>query len=486
MESARAAGDREAAAGGGEAATDVRRGTRAAMATGDGLLALAAARAARYLDALRERRVTPTTAALEGLDRLDHDLPERPGDPAETLALLDEVGSPATVASAGPRFFGFVVGGSLPVGVAANWLAGAWDQNAGMVALSPASARLEEVAQRWLLELLGLPPTTTVGFVTGATMANLTALAAGRHEALRRVGWDVEARGLPGSPPLTVVVGDEVHPSVLKSLTLLGFGRDRLVRVPVDRQGRMRLDAFPSFEGPAIVVLQAGNVNTGAVDPMDELIPLAHERGAWVHVDGAFGLWAAAAPSRAHLVRGIDGADSWGTDAHKWLNVPYDSGLAFVRDGAALQAAMAVSAAYLPLDEVREPALLTPEMSRRARGVEVWAVLRALGRHGVAELVERDCRHARRFAEALSEAGFEILNDVVLNQVLVSFGDEEATRRAIAAIQQEGTCWAGGTTWQGHVAMRISVSSWATTDADVERSIAAMLRAAGRGGGGTA
>ena len=447
------------------------------------LLRAAAERSVRYLDGVQERDVIPSPEALAALERLDHKLPDAPGDPAETIALLDELGSPATVASAGPRFYGFVVGGSLPVGLAANWLAGAWDQNAGMVALSPVAARLEEIAQRWLLDVLGLPPTATVGFVTGATMANLSGLAAGRHEVLRRAGWDVEAQGLFGAPPVTVVVGDEVHPSVMKALGVLGFGRDRVVRVPVDTQGRMRVDAFPDVNEPAIVCLQAGNVNTGAVDPLDELVPLARERGAWVHVDGAFGLWAAAAPSRAHLVRGIDGADSWATDAHKWLNVPYDSGLAFVRDGAALQSAMAVSAAYLPLDTVREPALLTPEMSRRARGVEVWAVLRALGRQGLAELIERDCRHARRFAEGLTAAGFTILNDVVLNQVLVEFGDDEQTRQAIAAIQQDGTCWAGVTTWQGHVAMRISVSSWATTEDDVEASIEAMVRAAARAGG---
>ncbi|HMK91420.1 MAG TPA: aminotransferase class V-fold PLP-dependent enzyme [Thermoleophilia bacterium] len=442
------------------------------------LLSVAAERAVRYLDGLQERGVAPTPEALAALDRLDHELPEAGADPIETIALLDDAGSPATVASAGPRFYGFVVGGSLPVGVAAAWLAGAWDQNAGMVALSPVGARLEEVAQRWLLDVLGLPSNALVGFVTGATMANLSGLATGRHEVLRRAGWDVEAQGLFGAPPVTVVVGDEVHPSVMKGLGVLGFGRERLIRVPVDGQGRMRVDAFPVFEGPAIVCLQAGNVNTGAVDPVQELIPLAHERGAWVHVDGAFGLWAAAAPSRAHLVRGIDGADSWATDAHKWLNVPYDSGLVIVRDGAALQSAMAVSAAYLPLDRVREPALVTPEMSRRARGVEVWAVLRSLGRQGLAELIERDCRHAVRFAEALNAAGYRILNDVVLNQVLVEFGDEAQTRRAIQAIQRDGTCWAGVTTWQGHVAMRISVSSWATTEADVERSIEAMVSAA--------
>jgi glutamate/tyrosine decarboxylase-like PLP-dependent enzyme len=394
------------------------------------------------------------------------------------IALLDEAGSPATVATAGPRFFGFVIGGSHPVAVAANWLATVWDQNTHSFTMSPVAVTLEHVARRWLVELFGLPSTTVAGFVTGATMANFTALAAARHAVLARVGWDVEARGLAGAPDLTVVVGDEVHPSVVKGLGLLGLGRERVHRVPVDAQGRLRADALPSISGPTIVCAQAGNVNTGAFDPVEAIVARAHEADAWVHVDGAFGLWAAAAPARAHLVRGIGAADSWATDAHKWLNVPYDSGLAFVRDPDPLRAAMGVTAAYLPDSMMREPSAHTPELSRRARGVEVWAVLRALGRSGLADLVERDCRYAARFAEGLRDAGLEILNDVVLNQVLVSFGDDEATRRAVAAIQDEGTCWAGATVWQGRTAMRISVSSWATTEGDVERSLAAMLRAA--------
>ena len=310
-------------------------------------------------------------------------------------------------------------------------------------------------------------------------MANLTALAGARHAVLERVGWDVEARGLAGAPDLTVVVGEEVHPSVVKSLGLLGLGRERVHKVPVDAQGRMRADALPKVAGPTIVCTQVGNVNTGAFDPVEEITAQVHDAGAWVHVDGAFGLWAAVAPDRAHLVRGIGAADSWATDAHKWLNVPYDSGLVFVRDPEPLRAAMGVTAAYLPTTMMREPAAHTPELSRRARGVEVWAVLRALGRSGLADLVERDCRSASRFAEGLIDAGFEILNEVVLNQVLVSFGDEEMTRRVVAAIQDDGTCWCGATVWQGRTAMRISVSGWATTEDDVERSLVAMLRAAG-------
>lgn len=445
----------------------------------DELLRTTAERAIRYVNELPERRVAPDAAALAGLERFDEPLPDGPDDPERVIALLDEAGSPATVASAGPRFFGFVIGGSHPVSLAANWLAAAWDQNAGAFTASPVAATLEQVAQRWLIDLFGLPPTTVAGFVTGATVANLTALAAARNAVLARVGWDVEAQGLAGAPELTVVVGDEVHPSLLKGLGLLGLGRERVLRVPVDAQGRLRAEALPRTSGPAIVCVQAGNVNTGAFDPVEEIAAKAHEAGAWVHVDGAFGLWAAVAPGRAHLVRGIGAADSWATDAHKWLNVPYDSGLAFVRDPEPLRAAMGVTAAYLPDSMMREPAAHAPELSRRARGVEVWAALRALGRSGLADLIERDCRHAARFAEGLRGAGFEILNEVVLNQVLVSFGDEATTRRVVAAIQDDGTCWAGVTVWQGRTAMRISVSGWATSEDDVERSLTAMVRAAG-------
>lgn len=446
--------------------------------TTSALLRDAAARAMRYLDGLPARAVAPDPAAVARLAALDEPLPEGPADPAAVLALLDEIGSPATTATAGGRFFGYVVGGSLPAALAASWLATAWDNDAGMASLCPIGAALEDVSRRWLLDLLRLPPESGIGFVTGGTMANFACLAAARHTLLARAGWDVEADGLFGAPPVTVVVGAEAHASLFKALALLGFGRERVVRVPVDRQGRMLADALPPLSGPALICLQAGNVNTGAFDPAVEICARAREAGAWVHVDGAFGLWAAAAPARAHLVAGFDGADSWAVDAHKWLNVPYDSGLAIVRDGAALRAAMGASAAYLAATAGREPDQHTPEMSRRARGVEVWAALRALGRGGVADLVERCCRHAARFADGLAAAGHEILNDVELNQVLVAFGDPERTRRVVAAIQSDGTCWCGGTIWQGRTAMRISVSSWATTDEDVERSLAAMLRAA--------
>jgi glutamate/tyrosine decarboxylase-like PLP-dependent enzyme len=335
------------------------------------------------------------------------------------------------------------------------------------------------VALRWLIDLFELPAGSGGAFVTGATVANFTALAAARNAVLARVGWNVEAYGLFGAPPITVITGDEAHPTLLKSLGMLGLGRARIVRVPVDGEGRMRADLLPAMQGPTILCLQAGNVNTGAFDPFAALIAPAHAAGAWVHVDGAFGLWAKAAPALRSLTRGLEQADSWATDAHKWLNVPYDSGLAFVRDANALKAAMAITAEYLPTESAeRNPSDFTPELSRRARGVEVWSALRALGRAGLAELFERNCRQARRFAAGLAQAGHEVLNDVVLNQVLVAFGEPAKTRRIIAALQRDGTCWCGGTVWQRRTAMRISVCSWATTDADVEQSLAAMLRLA--------
>lgn len=444
------------------------------------LLRAAAERAIRYREGLVDRRVAPLAETIARLAELGGPLPEQSADPEEVLALLDEIGSPATVAMAGGRYFGFVTGSSLPATLAANWLAGAWDQNAGLNVMSPVAIALEEIALRWLLDALGLPPECGGAFVTGATMANFTALAAARHAVLQGAGWDVEAQGLFGAPPITVVVGAEVHPTLLKALGLLGLGRERVITVPADGQGRMRADAFPKLSGPAIVCIQAGNVNTGAFDPAPEICALAYKAGAWVHVDGAFGLWAAASPARAHLTEGFAEADSWATDAHKWLNVPYDSGLAFVRNAEALRAAMSVSAAYLPTDDVREPMHYTPESSRRARGIEVWAALRSLGRRGLAEMIERNCLQAARFAKGLTEAGYRVLNDVVINQTLVSFGDEETTRRVIAGIQADGTCWCGGTVWQGQTAMRISVSSWATTDEDVKRSLEAMLRIAAR------
>jgi glutamate/tyrosine decarboxylase-like PLP-dependent enzyme len=435
-------------------------------------------RAAKYLENVPDERVYPSLTALEELRRLSGQLQDQPLDPAEVIKELDEVGSPAAVKSAGGRYFGFVVGGSLPAALAANILAAAWDQNAGLEVSSPIGAELEKISQGWLVDLLDLPKDTALGFVTGATMANFTGLAAGRHSTLSAQGWDVEANGLFGAPPITVIVGDEVHVSVLKALSMLGLGRDRIVRVPVDGQGRMIAGQFPDIKGPTIVCLQAGNVNTGSFDPILEVASRFEGTGVWLHVDGAFGLWAAASPSKRHLTAGLTQSDSLATDAHKWLNIPYDSGLVFVREQKHLNAAMAASAAYLGKGDTRDPHLFVPEMSRRARGIEIWAALRSLGRSGLADLVDRCCAHAQRFAEAFEQAGHEVLNEVVLNQVLVSFGNPEVTRNVIERVQEDGTCWCGGTEWQGRTAMRVSVSSWATNDDDVTKSIDAILRIA--------
>ncbi|MEP6992069.1 MAG: aminotransferase class V-fold PLP-dependent enzyme [bacterium] len=440
------------------------------------LLRDAAARSIAYLDSLPNRRVSPDPAAVAQLSALHVPLPREPTDPLRVLQQLDDLGSPSTMAMAGPRFFGFVIGGALPATAAASSLATAWDQNTGLYNSTPGTATFEQVGLGWLVDVLGLPEGVAGSFVTGTTVAHITALAAARHAVLDAVGWNVEADGLFGAPPITVITGAEAHPTLYKALGVVGLGRTRVVKVPVDSQGRMQLSAMPKIAGPTIVCVQAGNVNTGAFDPVGDICDIAHEAGAFVHVDGAFGLWARASTDRAYLARGIEKGDSWATDAHKWLNVPYDSGVAFVRDGAALRAAMAVTAEYLPTNSTqRNPSDYTPELSRRARGVEVWAALLALGRDGVDEMVTRHCRQARRFAEGLAAAGFRVLNEVVLNQVLVSFGDAERTARVIAAIQAEGTCWAGITVWQGQTAMRISVISWATQDEDVERSLEAII-----------
>jgi glutamate/tyrosine decarboxylase-like PLP-dependent enzyme len=435
-------------------------------------------RAIRYHESVESRSVYPSPAQIEALSQLGGRLPEHPTDPHSVIRMLDQFGSPATVTSSGGRYFGFVTGGALPATVAANWLAGIWDQNTAFEVMSPAGIALERIALGWIIEALGLPAESRGTFVTGTSMGNFTALAAARHAQLAKLGWDVEAQGLFGAPEISVVVGEEVHATLLKALSLLGMGRERVVTVPVDGQGRMRHDRLPPLSESSIVCIQAGNVNTGAFDPAKEICALAHEAGAWVHVDGAFGIWAAAAPGRVHLATGIADADSWATDAHKWLNVPYDCGIVLVRNFEALVRAMTLTAAYFPDDLEVDPISASPEGSRRARGVETWAALCSLGRTGLADMVERCCRHAARLAQGLTSAGYQVLNDVVLNQVLVSFGDEEKTRNTIAAVQADGTCWCGGTVWQGKTAMRISISSWATTDEDIEQSLQAIVRVA--------
>jgi glutamate/tyrosine decarboxylase-like PLP-dependent enzyme len=400
---------------------------------------------------------------------------------AETLALLDRVGSPATVASAGGRYFGFVNGACLPASLAAHVLASAWDQNAALAVMSPIAARLREIVWRWLVDLLGLPAGAEAMFVGGATVANLCGLAAGRDHVLARAGWDVANDGLIGAPPVTVVVGASAHSTIAKSLAIIGLGRKRVVVVPADEQGRIIPSELPKVEGPVILCAQAGEVNTGAFDPFDALVDWARERDAWVHVDGAFGMWAAASavPARRRLTAGMERADSWATDGHKWLNVPYDCGIVILRDASRLRPTMSAVAGYLPSGTVLEPTHHTPQSSQRARVVDVWAALRTLGRSGVADLVDRTSDHAARFAEALRAAGHEVLNEVVINQVLVRFGDDDAsTDRVIDRVQRSGECWCGPTTWRGRRAMRISVSSWATTNDDVSRSLRAILDAA--------
>ena len=450
------------------------------------LLQLTSEYATAYLETVEERPVREAAGLEELRAALGGPLPEHPVDPEQVIAELIEAAEPGVVAIAGNRYFGFVIGGTLPSALAADWLTATWDQNAGLYAAGPSAAVVEEVASAWLLELLGLPAHASTAFVTGCQMAHVTALAAARHHVLAEAGWDLERDGLHGSPRIRVLVGEERHVTVDRALRLLGIGGNQIEPVAADGQGRMRPDALEHAlargAGPTIVCAQAGNVNTGAVDPLTEIADRVSGTEAWLHVDGAFGAWAAASPRLRSLVAGIERADSWATDGHKWLNVPYDSGIAFCAHPSAHRAAMTVHASYLvqadeggPRDEVD----WTPEFSRRARGFPIYAALRSLGRSGVAELVERCCAHARSFAEILGAApGVEILNEVVLNQVLVRFGDDERTKRVIEHVQAEGTCWVAGTTWQGRTAMRISVSSWRTTADDVERSARALLEAA--------
>jgi len=442
------------------------------------VLADAAQRGAEYIRQISTRRVVPTAEAVDALGQLGGPLPEESTSPHQIVDLLDRIAAPATVGLGGGRYFGFVNGGVLPAALAADWMASSWGQNVSLRVMSPAGVALEDIALQWVVEALGLPERCGGALVTGATTANLLGLAAARHALLERAGWDVESDGLFGAPPIKVIVGDEVHVSLLKALGILGLGRQRVRRVPVDAQGRMLTELLPKLDSQTIVCVQAGNVNTGAFDPAGEVCRRAREAQAWVHVDGAFGLWAAASPRYRYLTDGFEDADSWATDAHKWPNAGYDCGIALVRDSCALRSAMSIAASYFTPGELREPAHYGPEMSRRARGVALWAALRSLGRSGLAGLIERTCRHASTFAQSLHDLGYEILNDVVINQVLVSFGPAEVTRRVIERVQQDGACWCGITEWHGRTAMRISVSSWATTDEDVLTAIGAMDRIA--------
>jgi len=450
------------------------------------LLEETASYAADFFEGLPERPVRQTASLEELRANLGGPLPDAPADPRAVISDLARAADPGVIAIPGGRYFGFVIGGAVPAAVAADWLTATWDQNAGLYVGGPAAAVVEEVAGEWLKELLALPRDASFGFVTGCQMAGVTGLAAARHAVLERAGWNVEERGLTGAPPISVVVGQERHTTVDRALRFLGLGSGCIIPVEADDQGRMLPDALRSaladLDGPSIVCAQAGNVNTGSFDPIAQIADVTSAAGSWLHIDGAFGLWAAVSPGLAHLVAGAYRADSWALDSHKWLNVPYDNGVAFCAHPEAHSASMGVRASYLiHADETgpRDQLDWNPEFSRRARGFTVYAAIRSLGRTGIAGIVERCCAHARRFGEALGETpGIEILNDVVLNQVLVRFGSDAHTDAVIEAVQADGTCWLSGTTWHGMRAMRISVSSWATTDEDVERSIVAIRRAA--------
>jgi glutamate/tyrosine decarboxylase-like PLP-dependent enzyme len=430
-----------------------------------------------YMDGIKDRNVFPEDEAIKNLAIYDELLPSTAGNPDEILEWLHAYGSPATVAQTGGRYFGFVNGGAVPVALAAKWLADVWDQNAALYVISPIISQLETVCEKWMVDLLGLPGGTAAGFVGGTSTATLCGLAAGRNELLKRAGWDVNADGLFGAPVMRVVVGEQAHATVFKALSLLGLGRARLELVPADDQGRIRLDQMPELDSRCLVIAQAGNVNSGAFDPLDEICSRARRVNAWVHVDGAFGLWAAASRTKSYLTQGFEQADSWSVDGHKTLNTPYDCGMILCRDRQALVSALQASASYILYSDKRDGMHYAPEMSRRGRVVELWATLKFLGKDGVGELVDRLCNHAENFADRLRTEGFRVLNDVVFNQVLVACDTAERTKSTLENIQRSGECWCGGATWNGEPVIRISVCSWATTEADVERSVAAFVKA---------
>jgi glutamate/tyrosine decarboxylase-like PLP-dependent enzyme len=436
----------------------------------------AAQRATTYFTGCQERGVFPTEQDLRNLGGFPRELADEPVPATEVLAMLDELGSPATVVSTGGRYFGYVNGGTNPGAAAAAVLVGAWDQNVALPVMSPVAALLDELAARWSCQLLGLPDTAIAAFCSGASIANLTCILAARDALLHRAGWSVDQRGLARAPSLRVIASAEIHASVAKALRGAGFGTDDVTSAPTDEFGRVLVDKFPSVDNRTLVLLQAGNVNTGHSDPFRQLIPTVQSQGGWVHVDGAFGLWANASGAQRHLVDGVELADSWATDAHKWLNAPYDSGLAICRDPADLRRAMAFNAAYFATDAERAAAHLGLQMSQRARGAETWALLMNLGRKGVVELVDRLCEHAKHMAGLLEAAGTRILVPTALNQVLTQFDDDETTDAVIAAVQADGTCWAGGTSWHGIRAMRISICDASTTSNDISTTAQAIIR----------
>lgn len=430
-----------------------------------------------YMGSIRERPVFPSQEAIEGLEVFQEPMPANPSDPSATLRMLHEYGSPATVAQTAGRYFGFVDGGAVPVAVASKWLSDVWDQNTALYVISPIASKLEEICEDWLTGLFGLPCETAAGFVSGSSTAILCGLAAARDSLLRKAGWDTIGKGLFGAPEIKVVIGEQAHSSVFKALSLLGLGRDKVIKVRTDGQGRMLAEDVPTLDERTLVLLQAGNVNTGSFDPIDRICDMANRAGAWVHIDGAFGLWAAASANKRHLVKGLEKADSWSVDAHKTLNAPYDCGIILCRSRNALVSAMQATGSYIQYSTHRDGMLYTPEMSRRARAVELWATLRYLGQSGIEELVDGLCSRAKQFADLLEGARFNLLNEVVFNQVLVSCKTPEKTKATLEHIQQSGECWCGGAIWNGEPAIRISVCSWATTEEDVERSAAAFIKA---------
>jgi len=448
------------------------------------LLARTAALAADYLETLDTRPIRPERGYREMHELFDRAVPDRPADPADVVEELAAVGEQGVMAIGSGRWYGFVAGGAVPSSLAADWLVSAWDQNTGLAEPTPATSALEAVTGRWVLELLGLPPDSSFAFVTGCQMAHVTCLAAARHSVYRRAGWDLPQRGLAGAPPLRVVLGGKRHVTIKRALRLLGIGESQEVVLPADSEGRMateQLGAALDGSTPTIVCAQAGEVNTGAFDDLEAIVELAARAGAWVHVDGAFGLWAAASPALAHLVAGYERADSWATDGHKWLNVPFDCGIALCAHRDDHEAAMEYAAPYLAVSEshvARDPMGYSPEFSRRARAVPVWAAIRELGREGITALVDRCCAHARAIAEGLAALpGCEIVNEVVLNQVLFRFEDDVRTQAILAAVQEEGEAWMSPTTWDGRFTIRISVVGWRTSERDVERTVAAFARA---------
>jgi glutamate/tyrosine decarboxylase-like PLP-dependent enzyme len=430
-----------------------------------------------YLDQVRDRNVYPDTKALEGLKVFEEPLSKEPGNAETMLSLLHDYGSPATVTTTGGRYFGLVVGGAFAPVMAVKWLADVWDQLVPLYVTSPIMAKLESVCEQWMNDLLGLPEDCAMGLVSGTSMATMAGFAAARYELLRRAGWDVNTKGLFGAPPIRVVVGAEAHSSVFKALAILGLGKERVELVPVDEQGRMRADKVPPLDSNTLLILQAGNVNSGSFDPIDQLCDAANKAGAWVHVDGAFGLWAAASASKRYLTKGMEKADSWSVDGHKTLNTPYDCGIVICKDRKAMITAMQASGDYILYSDQRDGMLYSPGMSRRGRAVELWATLKLLGKSGVEELVDGLCERASQFAEEIKAMGFNVLNEVVFNQVLVTCGSPEETVATLSKLQQSGECWCGSGKWHNTPVIRVSVCSWATTEEDISRTVRAFVKA---------